>query len=67
MSFFGDGCYEATVSDAHDESDYRFQINGGLLAPDPASRFQPNGPFGASRVVDPRRFAWSDDHWRGRP
>jgi maltooligosyltrehalose trehalohydrolase len=67
MSFFGDGWYEATVSDAHDGSDYRFRIDRGLLVPDPASRFQPNGPFGESRVVDPHRFVWSDDQWRGRP
>jgi maltooligosyltrehalose trehalohydrolase len=67
MSFFGDGWYGATVGDAHDGSDYRFRIDGGLLAPDPASRFQPNGPFGESRVVDPHRFSWSDDQWRGRP
>jgi maltooligosyltrehalose trehalohydrolase len=67
MSFLGDGWYEASVSDAHDGSDYRFRIDGGILVPDPASRFQPNGPFGDSRVVDPRRFVWSDDQWRGRP
>jgi maltooligosyltrehalose trehalohydrolase len=32
---------------------------------DPASRFQPEGPFGPSEVVDPARFAWSDASWRG--
>ena len=67
MSSVGEGWYEATVSDAHDRSNYRFRIDGGLLVPDPASRFQPNGPIGASRVVDPHRFVWSDDRWRGRP
>jgi maltooligosyltrehalose trehalohydrolase len=67
MSFLGDGWYEAAVGDAHDSSDYRFRIDGGLLVPDPASRFQPNGPFGESRVVDPHRFEWSDDQWHGRP
>src|SRR5207237_1197539 len=28
-------------------------------------RFQPQGPHGPSQVVDPRRFAWSDEHWTG--
>jgi maltooligosyltrehalose trehalohydrolase len=30
----------------------------GDLFPDPASRFQPDGPFGPSEVVDPTRFSW---------
>jgi maltooligosyltrehalose trehalohydrolase len=67
MSFLGDGWYEATVTEGHDGSEYRFRIDGELLVPDPASRFQPNGPFGVSRVVDPHRFVWADDQWRGRP
>ena len=33
--------------------------------PDPASRFQPAGPHGASQVVDPSVFTWSDEDWRG--
>jgi maltooligosyltrehalose trehalohydrolase len=33
--------------------------------PDPASRFQPDGPHGASQVVDSSRFQWSDMAWAG--
>jgi maltooligosyltrehalose trehalohydrolase len=33
--------------------------------PDPCSRFQPHGVHGPSAVVDPSRFAWSDEAWRG--
>jgi maltooligosyltrehalose trehalohydrolase len=33
--------------------------------PDPASRFQPDGPAGLSQIVDPRHFPWSDAAWRG--
>src|SRR6266576_4512163 len=45
---------------------YWFRVNGGeRLYPDPASRFQPDGPHGPSRVVDPARFAWTDHGWRG--
>ena len=35
------------------------------LVPDPASRFQPDGPFGPSQVVDPADFSWTDGDWRG--
>ena len=31
---------------------------------DPASRFQPDGPFGPSEVVDPA-FAWTDGEFKG--
>ena len=33
--------------------------------PDPASRFQPDGPHGASAVVDPAAFSWTDSGWPG--
>ena len=46
---------------------YRFRLNGGEnFYPDPASRFQPDGPHGPSCVVDPTKFAWSDAEWRGK-
>jgi len=45
---------------------YRFRLNDGEnFYPDPASRFQPDGPHGSSCVVDPTKFAWSDAEWRG--
>jgi maltooligosyltrehalose trehalohydrolase len=46
----------------------RYQLrldNADRLLPDPASRFQPEGPHGFSEVVDPRAFRWTDDEWRG--
>jgi maltooligosyltrehalose trehalohydrolase len=46
---------------------YEWFINGQTRIPDPASRFQPEGVFGPSLVVDPHRFAWREDEWRGRP
>ena len=33
--------------------------------PDPASRFQPDGPHGPSCIVDPTKFRWSDAEWPG--
>jgi maltooligosyltrehalose trehalohydrolase len=45
---------------------YRFRVNGGEhFYPDPASRFQPFGPHGSSRIIDPTTFAWSDAAWPG--
>jgi maltooligosyltrehalose trehalohydrolase len=45
---------------------YQFLINDDEKRyPDPASRFQPQGPHGPSQIVDPASFAWTDDHWRG--
>jgi maltooligosyltrehalose trehalohydrolase len=45
---------------------YRFRLDGReALYPDPASRFQPDGPHGPSQVVDPAAFKWTDARWRG--
>jgi len=35
------------------------------MLPDPASRFQPEGPHGLSEIVDPLAFAWTDGDWPG--
>jgi maltooligosyltrehalose trehalohydrolase len=59
--YFSGFCQEAKVG-----SLYRFRLEGGESYPDPASRFQPEGPHGPSRVVDPRSFRWSDGGWRGK-
>jgi len=45
---------------------YRFRVNEAeTFHPDPASRFQPQGPHRSSCVVDPARFPWSDREWKG--
>lgn len=44
---------------------YKFRLDDGESLPDPASRFQPDGPHGASCVVDPFAFRWSDQNWAG--
>ena len=33
--------------------------------PDPASRFQPQGPHGSSQVIDSELFEWTDSAWLG--
>jgi maltooligosyltrehalose trehalohydrolase len=56
--------YFAGVVEAPPGTRYRFRLPHGSF-PDPASRFQPDGPHGPSQVVD-SRFAWTDADWRGR-
>ncbi|HEU5008906.1 MAG TPA: malto-oligosyltrehalose trehalohydrolase, partial [Jatrophihabitantaceae bacterium] len=61
-------------------TDYAFLLsggppgNGGVAAggetseprPDPASRWQPEGVHGPSRVYDQSAYPWQDASWRGR-
>ena len=44
---------------------YRVRLDDGELYPDPASRFQPEGPHGPSEIVDPGAFLWTDGAWPG--
>jgi maltooligosyltrehalose trehalohydrolase len=45
---------------------YRYRLDDDeTLYPDPASRFQPDGPHGPSEVVDPSAFRWTDGAWQG--
>lgn len=46
---------------------YRYRLDGGEPLADPASRCQPEGPYGPSMVVDPARYHWRDSGWRGVP
>ena len=46
---------------------YRFRVDDNEnFHPDPASRYQPDGPHASSCIVDPRKFRWTDSKWRGR-
>lgn len=59
-----DGYFSGTVAAARPGSRYWLQLPTGERFPDPASRFQPDGPHGPSEVVDPA-FAWRDTEWPG--
>jgi maltooligosyltrehalose trehalohydrolase len=62
----GNGYFSALVRDASAGALYRFRLNEeSPCYPDPASRFQPNGPHGPSEVIDPQRFTWTDTDWKG--
>ncbi|MDB5527818.1 MAG: putative 1,4-alpha-glucan branching enzyme protein [Devosia sp.] len=66
MEATGDGYFSVLVPDIRPGTRYRFQLDGGEPLPDPASRWQPEGPEGPSVVTD-NIFAWSDAYWRGVP
>src|SRR5438309_4173019 len=60
------GRYVAGIANVGVGSLYRFRVNmGEHFHPDPASRFQPHGPHGSSRIVDPTKFQWTDANWPG--
>jgi maltooligosyltrehalose trehalohydrolase len=59
------GYHSGIASGMQGGARYRFRVDGEGPFPDPASRFQPDGPHGPSQVVDPLRFQWSDGEWRG--
>src|SRR3954468_23479379 len=58
--------YFSGPANAGSGAHYRFRVNGAdNFYPDPASRFQSDGPHGASCIVDPTKFRWSDTGWAG--
>jgi maltooligosyltrehalose trehalohydrolase len=58
------GYWAGFVQNASAGMQYRYRLDDGVF-PDTASRFQPHGPHGASQIIDPTSFKWSDDGWQG--
>lgn len=57
FSFFSPQAKEGTL--------YRFRLGHSKeLYPDPASRYQPRGPFGPSEVIS-MDYSWQDQAWKG--
>jgi len=70
MHAVDNGWHELKVQGAGPGTRYRYLVGAGdnrLLVPDPASRYNPDDVHGASEVIEPRTYTWSDDAWRGRP
>jgi maltooligosyltrehalose trehalohydrolase len=61
----GTGYYSGFTSIAEAGTRYRFRLDEGEAYPDPASRFQPDGPHGPSMVIDPHHYQWRDAGWKG--
>ena len=61
-----DGYFSIRTAQAKAGDLYRYRLDGSATAiPDPASRFQPEGPLGPSMIIDPARFVWHDVDWKG--
>jgi maltooligosyltrehalose trehalohydrolase len=61
-----DGYHSAFCTQAGPGTLYRFELDDDPVRyPDPASRFQPDGPHGPSRIIDPGVFEWTDQSWSG--
>ena len=62
----GDGWVQVLRDAVPGGQRYQWRIDGQLVVPDPASRWNPMGPHGPSVLIDPTTFAWDAD-WHGRP
>ncbi|MEA2161973.1 MAG: maltooligosyltrehalose trehalohydrolase [Thermoanaerobaculia bacterium] len=61
-----DGHFRGVIAQAGAGTRYRLRLDDDeKLYPDPASRFQPDGPHGDSEVIDPTAFVWHDREWEG--
>src|SRR5690606_23349640 len=62
----GNGYHAVLVDDLGAGALYRFRLGDtARLHADPASRYQPEGPFGPSQVIDPHDTTWTDRDWPG--
>jgi len=61
----GRGYYAGRVSGAQPDDRYVYKLDGEKERADPASRFQPEGVFGPTQIVDLKKAAWKDHQWRG--
>src|SRR3954464_6300556 len=62
----GEGYFE-TEERASAGDHYFYILDGQKPVPDPVSRVLPEGVHGATEIVDPESFQWTDQHWRGIP
>jgi maltooligosyltrehalose trehalohydrolase len=66
MKAEADGYFRLDLGSAANGTLYRFVLDGvSEPAADPASRFQPDGLRGWSRVVDHTCYEWQDKGWKG--
>jgi maltooligosyltrehalose trehalohydrolase len=61
-----DGYFSCHAPSALAGMRYRYRLDGrAKTRPDPASRFQPDGPHASSEIIDSTRFKWTDERWKG--
>ena len=59
------GYHIGHASGVKSDERYIYRVDNQKDWPDPASRFQPEGVFGPSQIVDLKKAAWADQGWRG--
>ena len=59
------GYFTGNVPDAGPHALYQYVLDDQLARPDPASRYQPDGVHGASEIVHPSAYPWTDLSWKG--
>jgi len=59
-----DGYHAGRDPGGRDGDLYWFEFTDGSRAPDPTSRFQPEGVHGPSECIDPSRYRWRCGRWR---
>ena len=61
-----DGYFSGFIAEAGVGARYGFRLDDDdRVYPDPASRWQPDGPHEFSAVVDPAAYSWRDAEWAG--
>jgi len=63
----GNGYFSGVVAGIAEGEQYLYLLDREIARPDPASRSQPEGVHGPSRVVAADSFIWSDNGWKGMP
>ncbi len=61
------GYWQTQIRDIAPGTLYRYQLDGDLLRPDPASHYQPQDVHGPSQVIDHGAFSWQDADWQNIP
>jgi maltooligosyltrehalose trehalohydrolase len=65
MDAEGDGFFRHTEPSVPEGQRYAYSLDCGPDRPDPCSLWQPEGVHGASAVIRPARFRWTDGGWQG--
>lgn len=61
----GEGYFSGLAAELKPGDLYKLRLDEGDQYPDPASRFQPDGPEGPSEIIDPFAYRWNDAAWQG--
>ena len=59
------GYFTGSVPGAGPHTLYQYLLDEQLRRPDPAARHQPHGVHGASEIIHPAAFPWTDLEWKG--